>query len=462
MTRTLCVAVLFSALAACEAPSSAVRPPLVNEGEVYLYARPAAPGSGSLAVELETASALRNDGSQTALELREGAPSEAAVPRQRLLGFARLSPGSYAGLVLKIRRAALVGAPGQSELAVPTESVHVEGPFSVVQKRATVLWLGLEPEPGGSPAKLSLVQPDEALPARSAFVTSPEAGTVTVVERHSWQVLSVLEVPGEPAGVAFDDLQLKAYVARSAEDAVEILDRASGARPPPIQLRPGDHPMDLALTPDRSLLVVVNSGSATVSFVDPARGIELDRAQTGADPVSLTLDHLGRRAYVCNRTSGTVTVLDLPTHGVVATFGTEAQPIGLRLNRNGDHLFVAHAGSPYLSVFSVPGYALVGRYLVGLGVAGIELDTRTDLLYLGRRGSPQIEVYEPTTLLPVGFIDVPGPVAYMTIDDVENALLALSPRVGAVAIVDLSSQRPISVVEVTAMPARIAVAGERN
>jgi hypothetical protein len=57
---------------------------------------------------------------------------------------------------------------------------------------------------------------------------------------------------------------------------------------------------------------------------------------------------------------------------------------------------------------------------------------------------------------------VPAPVSYLTIDAVENTLLAVMPSAVAVGFVDLASRRVVAAVDVGTDPLRLVVVGERR
>jgi len=71
--------------------------------------------------------------------------------------------------------------------------------------------------------------------------------------------------------MALDQRTKRAYVALSGEDEVDVIDVANGEVVDRIKLSGGDRPRELALTPDGRTLLVVNTGSNTVSIIDPCR-----------------------------------------------------------------------------------------------------------------------------------------------------------------------------------------------
>jgi DNA-binding beta-propeller fold protein YncE len=240
-----------------------------------------------------------------------------------------------------------------------------------------------------------------------------------------------------------------------------VLDLSTGEDLARIKLRGGDEPSDLALTPD-GLVLVVNLGSNSLGFVDPASGILLDRLATGLDPWTLRLDRDGRRAYVLHRRTGEITVVDVAGRAVARTVATDPEPLAAQLNRAGTRLYVVHRGSAYMTVLSVPDLTVANRLFVGLGASALEVDPRTDLVYVGHADERRIQVFDPTSLAPIDRIELPAPVSYLLLDRTENALLAVMPSAGAVAFVDLASRRVTGVVDVGADALRVAIPGERR
>jgi DNA-binding beta-propeller fold protein YncE len=267
-------------------------------------------------------------------------------------------------------------------------------------------------------------------------------------------------------------------VALSGEDQIDVIDVAAGRSINRIRLAGGDRPRDLALTPDGKLLVVVNPGSRTAAFVDPLASVEVGRVRVGDDPTALVLDRSATRAYVLNRrgnptslvaptaaaisSQGGITVLDLANRAVVASLTTDPEPVRAAVNRAGSALYVVCAGSQFLSVYSLPDLALVNRIFVGLGTRFVKVDSRTDLIYVGAGHERELHVYDPYSALPVDDFAVPDAVGWAAIDDLENALFTLLPERRGVAIVDLTSRKTLSVIEVGSEPYAVVLSGERD
>jgi len=305
-----------------------------------------------------------------------------------------------------------------------------------------------------------VLAPANTIAQLAGYCSNAATADVTVFDKHALRVVAAIPTGHEPEGIALDARAGRLYVALAGEDQIQILDLTTGEELRRILLQPGDGPREIALTPDGQHLVSVNAASNTASFVDPTAGIVLARVQTGMEPSALLVDRQGRRAYVFDRRSSEITVLDIGNRAVAATIRTDAEPIRGQLNRAGNRLYVIHAGSAYMNIYSLPDLSLASRLFVGLGATAIKVDFRTDLVYLGRRDEARVQIYDPLSLLPIDFIDVPGPVSYLAIDGVENTLVSLMAE-SRIAFVELTSKRLLSVIDVGREPYQVTVVGER-
>ncbi|MFL6255421.1 MAG: beta-propeller fold lactonase family protein, partial [Pyrinomonadaceae bacterium] len=113
-------------------------------------------------------------------------------------------------------------------------------------------------------------------------------------------------------------LQRKVYVSCWNDESVAVVDFAEGGRR--VSYVPvGRHPTALKLNGMGSRLYVVNSNDDSVSVIDTAKDIEVERinvklsegARLGASPEGLALSDDGRTLYVANAHSNSVAVVTL-------------------------------------------------------------------------------------------------------------------------------------------------------
>lgn len=466
MKATICALVGICALPGCHprAPVQRAVPLLEDEGEVLLYLEPLPAEAARLEFSVTSAAAISTAGGVVPLEIVDGHVTSAPPPRQRLLARGRLRAGRYDAFLVGIGRATLARGEETADLLVPGEPTRLEGSFTVSPRGATVLWASLEPSAwrtgryGFAPA-LSIRPPPVPVPDLVGYCTNGATNDLAVFDRVRQRVLDVIPTGRAPQGIALDATSTRAYVAAEEEGEVQVVDVAAGRIVGRVRLDPGDAPRDVALTPDGRLLVVVNHRSSTAVFADPVSWVELSRVPLGDAPTSIVMDRAGQRAYVLNPSSRSITILDLANRAVVATVATESEPVRAALDRDGTTLYVTQRGSQFLAAFSVPDLAPRGRIFVGLGATGIEIDPRTGRIYVGAGTQPRIDVLDPAGAMPVGAIDLPGPASELALLETEHLLLVLMPADRAVAVVDLTTGRTLSVFDVGGAPYELAVSG---
>ncbi len=443
-------------------------PPLETEGAVFIYLAPLPQEAQRLSFSFSELYADRTDGNRVPLRIRQAKIGLGERGRERLVAQGALPPGSYAGLSLRVHDATLSGEEGAAELKVPEEASAVPIPFTVERRRAVVLSLSLG-------YRDSVREGFRFTPVFSAAIPSPgmfaagrfglstirEGNAVTVFDKVSGKVISVIPTGEAPAGVAVDAVRRRAYVALSGEDAVGVIDLPEVRVLDRLRLAGGDSPLDLALSPDGGTLLVVNSGSNTVSVIDAVALFEKEKIPVGSSPRHVLLDRTGRRAYVFNALSDTISVLDVPRSMVAATISTEPGPVRGSLGRDGNRLYVLQQGSPYLGIVDTAALSLARGPYIGSGAAALTVDPRTGWIYLARKNSVEVEVFDPSALLPVDFLPVGGEVGYLALDGERNNLWIVLPASNRLVAVDLANKTTAAEIDVGEGPDRVAVMGQR-
>jgi len=468
--KTLCT--LLSALCllfllACQASLSRLRPPLEEEGEVFLYLQPFPQEADRLRFTIENISAVSGDGREIPLEIRLRELKSSETRRQRLLAHGQLPPGVYVGISFRIKKAILKVEDGEADLLVPDVPVRTDFPFTVIRKRAYVVSLTFNY--GESVSRgisfnpvFSAFTPAKPIISLAGYVSNTGSNNITVFDKRLGQVVGVIATGRGPAGMALDQRLRRVYVALSGEDAITVIDVTGGEIINKVRLSQGDRPQEMAITPDGKFLLTVNAGSNTVSFIDALSFFELGRVNVGNGPHSILIDpNTGRRAYVFNTLSGTISVLDIPNRGIVATLSTDPGPLRGNFNRRGDRLYVIHELTHYLTVIDPSSLSTLRRFQVRIGMNSIKVDNRTDLVFLGRKNDVIVEVYDPLSFVPVDIIRTGGTIAYMTIDGEENNLYLVNEDKKSLLVNNLVGKRTIHEIDVGDEPYWVVVMGER-
>lgn len=446
--------------------AAAQRPPRGEEAELAVYLQPLPPSP--LSLDLASIAVVRRDGPPVPLALRLHDVSSATANRQRLLAAGRIPAGMYAGLLVGVRRARLA----MGDLAVPEEPVSVPVEFSAPAGRGQVLFVALRP--GGaisagavlSSSPFAAERPDRPAAPLLGLASVDELESVAVLDRRAHRVVGLLPTAPEPQEIAVDDVRQIAYVASAGGNRIQAFDLATFDELVPTRLRIGDRPLSLGLVPDGTLLVVANSGSESVSLVDPLSGEERQRIDLRGEPIQVVIDRAGLRAFVVLRRAAAVAIVGLGGDlsfgaipgAAIRTIPVEEQPARALVSPAGDQLTVAYAHAPFITVYSLPGGASLGRIFTGPGVSALLRDPATGWLVVASSDA-RLQVYDPGTLLPVYSIPLPAPASRLAIDAVEGALLALMPGRGSVAVIDLRSRRLRAEVDVGPGTRELALVG---
>lgn len=97
----------------------------------------------------------------------------------------------------------------------------------------------------------------------------------------------------------------------------------------------GDDPTELAVSPTRNEVYILNSGSASVSVIDAVTNKVSATIAVHRDPVSIAVESQGRRAWVANSGSNNVSVIDLDKRRETAAIGVGESPGVVRVSPDG-------------------------------------------------------------------------------------------------------------------------------
>ncbi len=149
-----------------------------------------------------------------------------------------------------------------------------------------------------------------------------------------------------------------AYVSNGKANTVSVLDLVYLR--PDRTLQVGIDPSGMAVNPVKAEVYVVNAGSAagigSVSVIDADHNMVAATIPVHRLPYAISVDALGRRAYVANSGSNTVSVIDLDRRREIAVAGTGEQPGLARIAPDMRSLVVTNRASGSVSVFAVARY----------------------------------------------------------------------------------------------------------
>ncbi len=134
-----------------------------------------------------------------------------------------------------------------------------------------------------------------------------------------------------------------AYVTNGASNTVTVIDVVDVRLDRDIAV--GRHPVAVAASPTRNEIYVVNSGPASgngsLSVIDAEKNAVVATIPLHKQPVSISVDAKGGRAYVANSGSNSVSVIDLKARREIAQLAAGDDPVGAGISADGKSLVVA-------------------------------------------------------------------------------------------------------------------------
>jgi YVTN family beta-propeller protein len=128
------------------------------------------------------------------------------------------------------------------------------------------------------------------------------------------------------------------------------------------EIKVGEEPASVAVTPDGTRAFVVNYRSGSVSVIDTATRktigppIKLDE-----EPSVIAISPDGKTAYVSEENESKVVVIDTRTDAVIGSISGIENPYGLAISPDGESLYVASTAGNSVDVVSTRTLALVGK-----------------------------------------------------------------------------------------------------
>jgi len=159
------------------------------------------------------------------------------------------------------------------------------------------------------------------------FVANIRSGSVTIIERATDRVTSLVTAPGaEGIDVSPDGREV--WVTNRADSSISVLDARRDTVIAKIESG-GRFPIRVKFTPDGREAWVSCLQSNAVTIFDARTRKLLATLPVAAAPVGIQMAADGRRAFVANTNDDLVTVIDVAARKVVATFTTGNEPDGM-------------------------------------------------------------------------------------------------------------------------------------
>jgi YVTN family beta-propeller protein len=438
-----------------------------NEGDVIILLQPMSQDALGFRFTIKKISAIRDDGSEIILDLTfKNINCAELTKRQQRIASGSLPDGRYKGLSVLIDKAYIMTEDGETSLLPPEAPLTVQGPFNVIRKGRTSLFLNCSTSGAAVNAVrfepfFSLALPERGPMRARGYVSCTPSNSILVFNKITMQVTGMISTGTGPKGMVLDERRARIYVAVSGEDKIEVIDLLKEEIIGRINLNFQDQPAELALTADGKTLLSVNQGSGTISIIDAISFYETTRIKVGEKPAWVSISPSGLKAYVMNSSENSISIIDLTQRMLTSSLSVENAPIRSAFNREGSELYIILKDSPNMTVVNPVESKIVGRIFMGSGALSIKSDTQTGLVMVGRKYGGEISVIDPFSSLAIDTIAVHGNVTHMIIDDDEGTLYAVQPERKIVQKINLNSKQTIGEMETGDGPYSVVVLSER-
>ena len=182
--------------------------------------------------------------------------------------------------------------------------------------------------PPTAPAATTVPQPTAAVAATAA----PAATTVPAA---SAAPSVFAKNPSYSSAIALSDDDSLLAVANPLDGSVTLFNVAGDANAKLAEIKTGDTPRTVAITPDKRFAYVTNEGSATVSVIDLSGLKKVKDIAVGSEPYGVALTPDGRLAFVADAAGADVAVIDTASNTILKVILIPGvQPRGIAITNN--------------------------------------------------------------------------------------------------------------------------------
>jgi YVTN family beta-propeller protein/VCBS repeat-containing protein len=239
------------------------------------------------------------------------------------------------------------------------------------------------------------------------YVANTGSNTISVIDANTNAALGVVGSVGRsPTQLALSPDGSVLYVVNRDTANVAAISTVSGALVGSISV--GGSPQGVAVGSNGTRLYVSNSAGNTVTVLNTATGVTVATVKVGTAPTTMTVSPDGTRVYVANRTSGTVSAINVATNTVVATIAVGSSPAALASNSAGTRLYVTNSGSNSVSVVNTTTSTSIATIAVRSQPSGIAVSRDGSLVYVANGDSTLSVIDTKTNTKITGTLPIPA------------------------------------------------------
>lgn len=259
-----------------------------------------------------------------------------------------------------------------------------------------------------------------------------------VYQSQTSDIRSRIAVGQHPREMAFSPD--RRYLYTTSEDAVAVIDVRSRRRIGDIPLGEHRRPFGVTVDPGTGMVAVTTQAPARLLLIDPARRTVVKRLDIkGHAPALLTFGRGGKQVYVSNAQEGAVAAIDIGS-GDSKSIPTGERPVAAVLSADGRELYVLNAGSNNIAVIDTAKQQVIANILTGKGPERGVLTRDGKTLVYTLRHERKIAFADPAIRRQTDYLLVPADPVFCALSNTGEDLL-VSTASGVIYRISLVTKR---------------------
>lgn len=230
-----------------------------------------------------------------------------------------------------------------------------------------------------------------------------------------------------------------------------------------VQLSVSPQAAPMSIVASSSALYTANSGTDSVSVIDPATGQVRNVLKVGRGPCALALSPDGKRLYTADSQGNTVTVMNRDTAGnlqIAQLLPVQRNPVALvhHPNASAQRLYVLCQDDNALLEIDTNALQVLNTLTVGAGATGVALTPDGAEAWVALNAGSQIAIVRTSPLQTAGSIAVTSAPFNIAMAPDGKRAYATQPTSNCVAVLDVSGRALLATWKLESSSGGIAVA----
>jgi YVTN family beta-propeller protein len=248
----------------------------------------------------------------------------------------------------------------------------------------------------GIEAKKKIAAENRAKMGEMLYVVNKGSDVVSIIATATNEVIETIPVGKSPQRVAVTPDRTRILITNAGDDTVSILETVTHQTIAVVSV--GNHPLGIAINPNSTQAYVANYGSGTVSVLDLQTSRKPGTIRVGDNPVSVAFVWGGARVFVTNSLSCTISVIDKATQRVIQEIQLlDGSPQGVAAAPDGSKAYVTNEQSNAIIVVNVFDNKKIVEIQVGQGPTEIAITSDRTKVYVVNSRDNSVSVVNITT-----------------------------------------------------------------